>query len=186
LSGREDSRHSRKARPLSGLPLSGLSGSPFRPVRCRAAGATCPEALRPGGLFLSEPPQSGVARNTACHRKNGWRAVPKPSVPAAASWSAVASGIPRDTAFPGFAIAGRSVPCRVSATPFTRLTATKRLSPSGTAPPRSFPILPASVTRSRPSRPQPAPDRKPCASGLGITDAASASASGLPEPRQRR
>jgi hypothetical protein len=35
--------------------------------------------------------------------QNGWRGVPKPSVPAAASWSAVASGIPRDTAFPGFA-----------------------------------------------------------------------------------
>ena len=29
-------------------------------------------------------PESGVAQNTACHRKNGWHGVPKPSVPAAA------------------------------------------------------------------------------------------------------
>jgi len=35
--------------------------------------------------------------------QNGWRGVPKPSFPAAASWSAAASGIPRDAALSGFA-----------------------------------------------------------------------------------
>jgi|GEM_PF-5765685 len=124
----------------------------FSSKRCRAEYRLPPHSKMAGAASLriasrrqifsrSEPPQSGVARNTACHRtpkwlarrpealrpggssfpapnllkavsrgiplatalQNGWRGVPKPSVSAAASWSAVASGIPRDTAFPGFA-----------------------------------------------------------------------------------
>ena len=65
-----------------------------------------PDALRPGGSSFPSPNllkavSRGIPLATAL--QNGWRGVPKPSVPAAASWSAVASGIPRDTAFPGFA-----------------------------------------------------------------------------------
>ena len=48
-------------------------------------------------------PQSGVARNTACHRTPKWLAR-RPEVlrPGSSVWSAVASGIPRDTAFPDY------------------------------------------------------------------------------------
>jgi hypothetical protein len=49
-------------------------------------------------------PKSGVARNTACHRTPKWLARrPDALRPGGSVWSAVASGIPRDTAFSGFA-----------------------------------------------------------------------------------
>jgi hypothetical protein len=58
--------------------------------------------FRFGSVFLLIKTVSrGIPLATAL--QNGWRGVPKPFVPAAASWTAMASGIPRDTAFSGFA-----------------------------------------------------------------------------------